>query len=245
MKIVQHNQGSALWKAWRLGGLGGSDIAAILGISPYVDPPHNRATVWAEKVHGIERDVNFAMHRGSRLEPVARRAYELRNRCTAPPACVEMAGCDWARVSLDGLCTNGAVINPVRWILELKCPNWMTHDLALGGVVAEHFMVQCQWQLLVCGLGRLDFASFNPGQRFTPPGAMPFDPWLTMPEALRPPLPREWLAEVAVAPDAERQAWILDEAGKFWFEVLEARAAFDHEAGVLPAKRPDVAAECA
>lgn len=231
MKLVQHNQGTDTWREWRRGGLGGSDIAAILGLSPYTDPPHNRETVFKEKVHGIERPVNFAMNRGTRLEPAARRAYELRHRCTAPPTCVEMDGCPWARVSLDGLCTNGAVIDPLWWILELKCPNWQTHDLALGGVVAEHFMVQCQWQLLVCGLERLDFASFNPGQRFTPASAIPFERWVTMPENCRPAMPAEWLAEVEVSPDHEKQAWILDEVGRFWLEVLEARAAFDKEAG--------------
>jgi putative phage-type endonuclease len=219
------------WKAWRRDGIGGSDVSAILGLSPYVDPPHNRETVFAEKAHGIEREANFAMNRGTRLEPVARLAYTKRHRCTALPTCVEMDGCPWARVSLDGLCTDGAAINRLWWILELKCPNWMTHDLALSGIVAEHFMVQCQWQLLVCGLDRLDFASFNPGQRFTPSTAMTFERWLTMPESLRPPMPPEWLAEVAVQADPDQQAWILQEAGKFWFEVLEARAAFDHEAG--------------
>ncbi len=233
MKTVLHNQGSDAWKAWRRGGIGGSDVSAILGLSPYIDPPHNRATVFAEKVHGIERDVNFAMHRGTRLEPAARRAYELRHRCTAPPVCVEMDGCPWARVSLDGLCSNGAVnvLNRVEWILELKVPNWETHDTALAGIVCEHFMVQVQWQLLVCGLTRCDFASFNPGQRFTPTTFMPFDRWLTMPEAVRPAMPAEWLAVVEVQPDAELQARIMDEVSRFWLEVLEARAAFDGEAG--------------
>jgi putative phage-type endonuclease len=224
MKTVVHNQGSPQWKAWRRDGIGGSDVSAILGLSPYTDPPHTRETVLAEKVHGIEREANFAMTRGSRLEPAARRAYELRHRCTAPPVCVEMDGCPWARVSLDGLCSDHAVINPLPWILELKCLNWMAHDLALGGCVAEHFMVQCQWQLLVCGLGRLDFASFNPGQRFTPAGYMAFERWMTMPESLRPAASPEWLAEVEVRADAEQQAWVLEEAGRFWFEVLEARA---------------------
>ena len=248
MNTVVHTQGSDSWKAWRREGIGGSDVAAILGLSPYED--HTRSSVLREKVTGQEREANFAMHRGTRFEPSARLAYERRQRCTAPPVCVEMAGCPWARVSLDGLCSDGAKIDPRRWVLELKCPAWETHDLGLAGVVAEHFEVQIQWQLLVTGLERCDFASFNPHERFTPAGwpllgewaervekwrARPkadrgkypelLDVWLDAPESRRPPMPEEWLAVVAVAADAERQAWIFDEAARFWFEVLEAREA--------------------
>jgi putative phage-type endonuclease len=244
MKLVQHDQGSDAWKAWRREGIGGSDVAAILGLSPYIDPPHTRAVVFAEKVHGIERDANFAMRRGTRLEPAARKLYRDRARCTTDPICVEMDGCPWARVSLDGLCTSGAVIvaDRVQWILELKCPNWQTHDAALNGVVAEHFNVQCQWQLLVCGLDRCDFASFNPGARFSPAGFPGFEAWRDMPPLKRPPAPVEWLAVCAVEPDRAIQAQIMEEAGRFWMEVLEARAAFDTEA---KRDRPNVEAEFA
>lgn len=243
MKLVTHTQGSGPWKAWRREGVGGSDVAAILGVSPYED--HTRESVFREKVHGIERDVNFAMHRGTRLEPAARAAYSERQRCTAPPACVEMDGCPWARVSLDGLCSNGAVIDPVRWILELKCPSWESHDAALEGVVAEHFLVQAQWQLLVCGLSRCDFASFNPGARFTPTGFPTFEEWTAKAPERRPPAPAEWLAVVPVEADPKRQAEILDAAANFWFEVLEARAASPAKGPEPPRGRPDVEAEFA
>ena len=245
MNLVAHTQGSPEWLAWRREGLGGSDIAAILGLSPYADA--TRESVFRAKVQGEERVANFAMRRGTRLEPAARHAYSLRARCQAPPACVEMAGMPWARVSLDGLCSNGAAIasEVVRWILELKCPGWEAHDLALEGVVAQHFEVQCQWQMLVCGLDRCDFSSFNPGRRFSPAGAMPFDDWIGLPAARRPPMPPEWLAVLPVAADPARQAWILEEAGRFWFEVAEARAARP-PAAVAPAwDRPRVEAEFA
>ncbi len=245
MNIVKHNQGSEAWKLWRREGLGGSDIAAILDLSPYDD--HTRASVFAEKVHGIERAVNFAMHRGTRLEPHARCAYERRQRCSAPPACVEMAGCPWARVSLDGLCHDGAAVHRLYWLLELKCPNWQTHDLALNGVVAEHFAVQCQcqWQMLVTGVQRLDFASFNPGSRFTPSGVMPWEQWHRLAEAERPPMPEAWLAVQALAPDEDRQAWIMEEAARFWFEVCEARATLPVRAETPPGGWDTVEAEFA
>jgi putative phage-type endonuclease len=285
VKLVTHNQGSDAWKAWRKGGLGGSDVAAVLGVSPY--PDHTRAAVFAEKVHGVEREANFAMHRGQRLEPSARLAYTTRELCTAAPVCVEMDGCPWARVSLDGLCRPDAVARTAhlpaaareralrtwlakpaadadRWILELKCPSWETHDLALNGVVPEHFEAQCQWQMLVCGLDRLDFASFNPHERFTPEGwpllakwrALPkgtrerpkptlLDLWLALAPPDRPPMPAEWLSVHAIAPDAAKQAEILEVASRFWFEVCEARAALPPVPGRAPKDWSKVEAEFA
>jgi putative phage-type endonuclease len=230
MKLVSLNQGSDAWKLWRRGGLGGSDIAAVMGLSPYAD--HTRETVLAEKVRGAEREANFAMNRGTRLEPHARLAYERRQRCSAPPVCVEMAGCPWARVSLDGLCR--APADPAPWVLELKCPNWQTHDLALAGVVADHFAVQVQWQLLVCGLDRCDFASFNPSARFTPAGFGTFEAWAERHPDRRPEAPPEWLAVVPVGADPARQAEILEAASRFWYEVQESREQAALEAGVTP-----------
>ncbi|AWM38188.1 YqaJ-like viral recombinase domain protein [Gemmata obscuriglobus] len=230
MKRLNLSQGSAEWLAWRREGLGGSDIAAILGISPYEDA--TREAVFNAKVHGIERPQNGAMYRGTVLEPHARAAYMDRCRCNAPPVCVERPDLPWARVSLDGLCGNGARIPSQleEWILELKCPGWETHDLALNGIVPEHFEVQCQWQMFVCGLARCDFASFNPGKRFTPGNALRWNKWSNKPVNDRPPRPAEWLAVVPVPPDPDRQQWILEAAAKFWFEVTAARAAFDREA---------------
>ena len=42
-----------------------------------------------EKAEGWERPTNFAMRRGTRLEPVARFAYEQFRECTAPPVCAD------------------------------------------------------------------------------------------------------------------------------------------------------------
>ncbi len=220
MNKVTHTQGSDAWKAWRRQGIGGSDISAIVGLSPYTD--HDRASVLREKVTGVERVQNGAMYRGTVLEPHARLAYQQRQLCMAPPACVEMDGCPWARVSLDGLCSNGAALSTerVEWALELKCPDWKTHDAALHAeYVPDHFRAQIQWQLLVTGLERCDFASFNPSEDFTPEdwpllprfrdrvagwkarpkldrGGYPrlIDVWLEVPTAKRPPMSR------AVAP---------------------------------------------
>lgn len=203
MKLVNLAQGSDAWKLWRRQGLGGSDVATILGVAPFEDA--TRDNLFREKVEGWERPVTFPMRRGNLKEPDARRLYQERFRCVAPPACVEHEDAPWMRVSLDGLCSNHAAVaaDLVRWILELKVPNADAHTWALAGEVPEYYRPQCQWQLLTTGLDRLDYASYSENRRFA--------------EADR-------LAVVPVTADAEMQALLLSEAEKFWQEVQERKA---------------------
>jgi putative phage-type endonuclease len=224
MKRITHlSQGTDAWKLWRRNGVGGSDIAAIVGLSPFED--HTRVQILKEKVYGVERTQTQAMYCGTVLEPWARKLYQERHRVQAAPVCIEMDGCDWARVSLDGLCTNGSPIPAERleWLLELKCPGWATHSAALAGVVPDYYAAQVQWQLLCCGLSRCDFVSFNPGQRFTPLHFPEWEEWRKIP-GVQDRWPADWLAEVRLEADPAMQAWLLGEAAQFWFEVAEARA---------------------
>jgi putative phage-type endonuclease len=200
-------QGSPAWKLWRRDGIGGSDLAAILGISPFADA--TRAALLVEKVTGRERETNFSMRRGTRLEPVARELYARHAGCTALPVCVEHADAPYIRCSLDGLCAaHPRVAGSRQWVLELKCPNWKVHELALNGLVPDYYAVQCQWQLLCTGLDRCDFASFNDGGRFGPD---------------------EHLAVVTLTTDAEVQGRCLEAAEPFWAEVVAGRAAVRRE----------------
>lgn len=220
MKILRHlAQGTDAWKQWRRDGIGGSDAATILGLSPFEDA--TIPNLFREKVEGWERPQNFAMKQGTRLEPTARLAYQRLLSCVAPPACVEHEQAPWMRVSLDGLCSNHAAIDPERWILELKVPGWEPHSTALAGEVPDYYVPQCQWQLLVTGLDRLDYASFSRHERYAGPG-LGKSP--THDELLRrledhP----DMLAVVRVEPDAEMQARLLEECGRFWAEVCERR----------------------
>jgi len=228
VKRVTHTQGSADWKAWRRAGVGGSDLVAILGLTPNWPPPLPTVEdLFRDKVDGIEREGNFAMHRGQRLEPHARDGYSKRHHRAAPPVCVEHDEFAWVRASLDGLANNGAVIAAEReeWVVEIKCPSWEAHDLALAGMVPSYNAPQLQWQLLATGLSRLDYVSFNPSGRFTPRGFPKFEDWVAVHPSGRRPMPAEWLAVVPVEADAEEQERLLEVCGKFWFEVLDRRAA--------------------
>lgn len=207
MKLVEHQQGTPAWRLWRRSGVGGSDVASILGISPFADA--TREALLREKVTGVERETNFSMRRGTRLEPLARELYARRAGCTATPVCVEHPEAPWIRVSLDGLCrTHPKVAGERPWVAEIKCPAWHVHDDALQGVVRDYYLVQCQWQLFCCGLDRCDFVSFNDGQRFAE---------------------NEQLAVVTLTTDAEVQGRCLEAAEAFWQEVEAGRAALAAE----------------
>lgn len=201
-------QGTPAWKWWRAGGIGGSDVAAILGLCPE-EWGVTRATLLREKITGAERETTFSMREGNRLEPVARELYALQFGCTATPVCVEHPEAPWARCSLDGVChPRPKVAGSRSWVLEVKAPNFKVHDYALQGIVPEYYLVQCQWQLFVTGLDRCDFVSFNPRGRF--------------PES-------QHLAVVTLTTDAEVQGRCLEAAEAFWAEVEAGRAALAAE----------------
>ena len=157
MRFVSLVQGSPRWHEWRAGGIGGSDAAAILGLSPWCAP----LLLWQRKTgRAPEQEVSFAMRRGQKLEPVARRLYEGLVGWEAPPVCVEHPTRPWLRVSLDGLDPWGDVP------LEIKCPNGDAHRLALDGRVPDYYAPQVQFQLLVTGARVLHYVSYNPSACF-------------------------------------------------------------------------------
>lgn len=194
MRFVKLQQGSPEWKRWRRDGLGGSDIANLLGLSPFADAtPEN---LFREKVEGFERETNYAMRRGTFMEPKARRAAEYVFGYAFEPCCVEHEEQPWLRVSLDG---SNWTLNE---ILEIKCPKFTVHDQVLQGICPDYYEVQCQWQLLVTDAESCIFASFNSSQKFEP---------------------EQYLAYMRIYPDAERQAEILEAAEEFWGKVCEAK----------------------
>lgn len=196
MRIVRLQQGTLEWHRWRYDGLGGSDLASILGVSPYEGcSPEN---VFAEKTRYVQKESTFAMRRGNRLEPIARDLFERRHGWKFDPCCVEHDDEPWMRCSLDGLMVTGVMPQ----VLEIKAPAWQTHDEVLLGFVPEHFMVQMQWQLLVTGADLCHLVSINDGGRFAG---------------------KDQLAHVVVEADGEKQAAMLDVATAFWQRVMAAR----------------------
>ena len=197
---VSMTQGDDLWLKWRLGGIGGSDAAAITGVSPY----QTREELLAQKVRnrfGQVRKTNSgktsAMLRGTNLEPKVRQDYMDLTGNFVEVACGIHEVYDFMRASFDGLSLDGTLA------LEIKCPNWRDHSVALDGQVPTHYFPQCQHLLLVSGAKNLHYISFSDNKMF--------------------PLTSRLSPPVRVRPVPDYQKYLIEEETKFWQELTELR----------------------
>jgi putative phage-type endonuclease len=187
-RVLNYEQGSLSWLDWRRWAVTASDVAAIAGLSPFA----TRDQIMQQKLIGTTPISNYAMERGTRLEPVARGRFEGVTRKKFIPLCVEHGEQPWMRASLDGLSADGE-------ILEIKAPNWKVHESALMGFVPIYYMAQVQWQLLVTGLETAYFVTFSTHRSF---------------------VPTQQLAVVRVGPDAELQARLREAGEVFYTELM-------------------------
>lgn len=148
-------QGTEAWKEHRRKGIGASEIAAVIGESPY----GTAYSVWLEKTgrsKGFEG--NSATFRGSEMEYKARARYELINLENFTPATFVHPEYPIVRVSLDGISDDG------KKILEIKCPSEKNHQIAVNGKVPAHYIPQIQYQMAATGADECDFFSYYEGK---------------------------------------------------------------------------------
>lgn len=157
-------QGGEAWTRWRMQGIGASEAAMVMGVSPWGDA----LTLWKRKL-GLEPEEvsTFAMRRGLRLEPTIRGWYAQTKGVDSRPCVVASETLPWMRASLDGLDPWGEIV------LEIKAPNEDAHRLALAGDVPDYYWPQVQHQLAVVDTARVchylsysEKASVADGDRF-------------------------------------------------------------------------------
>jgi len=148
MKIVNIRQGTPEWLAWRDRGVSASDIATILGLSPYKSPWR----LWAERAGVVapeDLSGNIFVAHGKRCEPALRRWFEEKHGTMLFPACAESGEIEFLRASFDGL-TDDEV--PV----ELKAPSDAVFDevVALREDSPAYRLYCCQVQAQICVSGK-------------------------------------------------------------------------------------------
>jgi len=145
------------WLAARLDGIGGSEIGAILGQSPWATP----MDVWAAKVHGETTEENDAMRVGNALEAgvlalgVANLAGPLRKDwqlVSDLPALLAHPDHDVIRYSPDGIATDGGT---GAVLLEAKVTSKRLDE------PPPHWVSQVQWGLYVTGLTMAQITAVN------------------------------------------------------------------------------------
>lgn len=152
----------AEWLASRKGGIGSSDIAALVGADPYRTP----LDVWLDKTgRGADGIETRPMRLGKKLEPVILSEYEhetgrlarLNSLLHVHPA-LEIA-----------VATPDAFEVESRDGIEMKAPGlrqakrWGPSG---SDEVPEQYLAQCAWQMAVTGRDRWHLAALLGGQEF-------------------------------------------------------------------------------
>ncbi len=151
MPKINIEQGTHEWLALRRHCVTATDIATLMGVG--FDTPYQR---WMKKVSEFEEPVNDDMQRGKDLEPMVRSLAEERFQTTFVPETHIHPEKPWALASLDGLSPNGLLI-------EIKCPRFKGHSLAVMGIIPEYYFPQVQWQMYVVGVRSMQFLSYFEG----------------------------------------------------------------------------------
>lgn len=163
MRIVDLDQRSDKWHAWRKEGLGSSDASVLMGCNPYKTP----LDLYNEK-HSIDCEVvnNDAMKRGTDYEKEA-----LTWSCSVlgvelVPLCVEHEGKHWMRASLDGYSKEQ------NFLIEIKIPLERNFEKQCLETQDMHYC-QIQWHLMVSGLKNAYLCVYSPEMKT---GVMKFIP---------------------------------------------------------------------
>lgn len=149
--VTQHKDKSTEWLQWRNQGIGSSDAAVILGVSPYSTPYQ----LWEQKTGKQKKEdkMNWAMNRGNELEPVARAKYELLTGLEMKARLFEHYEHRFMRASFDGYNADD------NKGIEIKFQGKEAHE---SGIVPDKYYPQIQHQLFCSGAESIDFVSYNP-----------------------------------------------------------------------------------
>lgn len=151
---IKIEQRSADWFKLRKKHIGGSDVAPILGISPW----KTALDVFNEKMspHAEEAPKNPWMQRGVDLEPEALRSFENETGYLMLPKVMVSDLSPFAMASFDGFEIDG------KCAVEIKCGGEKSHLQALHGEIPKHYYAQMQHQMYVAELQEIYFYSYRP-----------------------------------------------------------------------------------
>ena len=152
--VVELQQGTSQWLAWRHNGIGASDASTVMGENRFASSSkllrEKRGTVILDSFQ------NEAMALGTKLEPEARKLYIAKTGKNVRPVCVQSSRYDWLRASLDGLSRNHDSV------VEIKCGASVYRRVSQSGSVPDYYYGQVQHILAVTGLDSLDFWCYWP-----------------------------------------------------------------------------------
>lgn len=168
----------AAWLQQRRTGIGGSDIAAILGLSPWRTP----VDVYLDKIGEtpLDTDLGEPAYWGTVLEDVVAAEFQRRTgrRVQRVRSMLRHPGHDWALASIDRALVAGGtkaradhgVLRGATGLLECKTGgahalrDWQGEDGSDS--LPVHYAAQCMWYLAVTGLEVCEVAALIGGQTY-------------------------------------------------------------------------------
>lgn len=141
MRVVNLEQNTPSWLAYRKHHIGGSDAPSVQGIG-FMTPNQlymNKLGLWEPKTTAL-------MNRGHELEGAARILAAQMLDTEFYPMCVEHDKRPWQSASLDG------IDRKHTFILEIKTGGAAALERAKNGVIPDYHRCQMQHQLEVSGL---------------------------------------------------------------------------------------------
>lgn len=187
---VQTKQEREAWLRKRQQGIGSSDAAAILGISPW----KTILELYLEKIATeiVEDTADHVKGRGTAEEPRIRELFESLQGRKFPAVDIIHNEHSYLRASLDGLASNGDA-------LEIKLSNRRDWEATKNSkAIPPHYMAQVQHILATSGAKRCFYVAY---------------PWTKEAETN---LDQVKLAIVEIFPDEEFQAMMLEKEHVFW-----------------------------
>nr|MDT0658068.1 YqaJ viral recombinase family protein [Micromonospora sp. DSM 115978] len=145
------------WLAARRGGIGSSDVAAILGVADKRTPLH----VWHDKRGDLVDDAGEAALWGTLLEEPIAREWARRNRSVVQRVgLIAHAETPWMLATLDRRVAECPMNRETRQAcaLEVKCRNAYTAPNRWRGDVPDDVLAQTTWQLAVTGYDHIHVA---------------------------------------------------------------------------------------
>jgi putative phage-type endonuclease len=154
VNAIRHDveQGSPQWLALRKKHVCASDCFEVMGLSKWTSRQEA-----LERKQGIrpEKERNYLMERGIKLEPTARAMAEDMLDTLFLPGVYQSIEHPFMLASLDGVCIDN------KMILEIKCTNKKNHELSKNGKIPDYYMPQVQHQIAVCDVDQCHYFSFD------------------------------------------------------------------------------------
>lgn len=218
---VRQEDDEEAWLKARTRGIGGSDVGAICGVSPFTSARQiylNKTGQFQDKLQPNEA-AKERMHFGHMLEPIVADEYSQRtgNRVIAVNATLVHKDHPWALANVDRLIVDGDG-RPVG-VLECKTTSEYMNEEWESGEILISYIYQINWYLWILGLEKGAFACLVGGNKFYYYDVFRNDELLE--NTIIPAAKNFWFNNVLALKEPEMQATDTDFANSLYSSVVK------------------------